>query len=140
VLVLVVCVLMVSYASSFRAYLEQRHQLRQLDAQIAQSYADIQSLRREQRRWADPAYKQQMAREKFGFVMPGEKAFTVIDENGRPLGHTDSLSDPRVSTDGGRPPWYDAAWSSVLLAGNPPDPKDEQKPIELIKPPKQPNN
>ena len=136
-LVLVVAVLMVSYASSFRAYLEQRHQLRQLDEQIQQSNAAIKNLGREKQRWKDPAFIQLQARQKFGFVMPGETPFTVIDENGQPLGHVDSLSEPRVATDGGRPEWYDAVWSSVLLAGNPPDPNSEPKPIELIKPPKQ---
>jgi len=133
--VLVVSVLMVSYASSFRAYLEQRSQLAQLDSQIAQSNANIKDLRREKERWADPAYKQKMAREKFGFVMRGEVGFIVLDENGQPLDHTDSLSDPKAETDGGRPEWYDTAWDSVLLAGNPPDPASEPKPVDVIKPP-----
>ena len=135
VLVLVVSVLMVSYASSFRAYLEQRRQLAQLGEQIAQSNANIEDLRREKRRWADPAYKEKMAREKFGFVMRGEVGFIVLDENGHPLDHSDSLSDPAAETDGGRPEWYNAAWDSVLLAGNPPDPADEPQPVDVIKPP-----
>ena len=134
-LVLVVSVLMVSYASSFRAYLEQRQQLAQLNEQIAQSNANIKELRREKERWADPAYKAKMAREKFGFVMRGEVGFVVLDSNGQPLDHVDSLSDPNVATDGGRPEWYDSAWDSVLLAGNPPDPADEPKPVDVIKPP-----
>jgi hypothetical protein len=73
-------------------------------------------------------------------VMPGETGFTVIDENGQPLRDVDSLSEPRVSTDGGEPEWYDTAWSSVLLAGNPPDPADEPEPVDKIKPPKQTQN
>jgi len=137
VLVLVLAVLMVSYASSFRAYLEQRRQLSDLHDQIARSNANIKDLQREQERWSDPAYRQQMARDKFNFVMPGEVSLIVLDENGEPLGHVDTLSDPKVATDGGRPEWYDAAWDSVLLAGNPPDPNDEPKPAEEIKPPKQ---
>ena len=137
---LVLSVLTVSYASSFRAYLEQRRQLSDLHAQIAQSNANIDDLKREQERWADPAYRQQMARDKFNFVMPGEVSLIVLDENGEPLGHVDTLSDPKVATDGGRPEWYDAAWDSVLLAGNPPDPSDEPQPAEEIKPPKQSTN
>ncbi|HSV38829.1 MAG TPA: septum formation initiator family protein [Nocardioidaceae bacterium] len=140
VLVLVVSVLMVSYASSFRAYLEQRQQLRQLDAQIAQSNANIRELQREKDRWKDPAYTEASARKAFGFVMPGETGFTVIDENGQPLRDVDSLSEPRVSTDGGTPEWYDTAWTSVLLAGNPPAPTDEPEPVDKIKPPKQIQN
>jgi hypothetical protein len=141
VLVLVLSVLMVSYASSFRAYLEQRRQIGSLDAQIARSNANIKDLKREKERWGDPAYRQQMARDKFNFVMPGEVSLIVLDENGQPLGHVDTLSDPRVATDVGRPEWYDAAWDSVLLAGNPPDPDDDvPQPAEEIKPPKQPAN
>ncbi|HET7736551.1 MAG TPA: septum formation initiator family protein [Nocardioidaceae bacterium] len=138
VLVLVVSVLMVSYASSFRAYLEQRTQLQQLQAEIAESNASIKELEREKERWKDPAYTEAAARKAFGWVMPGETGFTVIDENGQPLQPVDSLSDPRVSTDGGVPEWYDAAWGSVLLAGNPPEPEDEPQPVGTIKPRKSP--
>ena len=131
---------MVSYASSFRAYLEQRRQLEQLQEEIAQSNANIKELEREKERWKDPAYTEAAARKAFGWVMPGETGFTVIDENGQPLHPVDSLSDPRVSTDGGTPEWYDAAWGSVLLAGNPPDPAAEPQPVGTIKPPKTSNS
>ncbi len=135
-LVLVVSVLMVSYASSFRAYLEQRSQVHDLDARIEQSRANIKELEREKRRWDDPAYVAAQAKEKFHFLLPGEIGFTVLDVNGEPLGRVDELSDPEVETDGGRPEWYDAAWSSVLLAGDPPDPADEPQPADKITPPK----
>ncbi len=140
VLVLVLSVLMVSYASSFRAYLEQRQHLSDLHDRITRSNANILDLRREKQRWADPAFRQQMARDKFNFVMPGEVSLVVLDHNGQPLGHVDSLSDPAVATDGGKPQWYQTAWDSVLLAGNPPDPAEEPQPASVIKPPKQPKN
>src|SRR5918994_1232771 len=53
VLVLVLSVLMVSYASSFRAYLEQREQLTQLTDRIDESETNIEALEREKARWAD---------------------------------------------------------------------------------------
>ena len=56
VLVLVAAVLVVSYASSMRAYLEQRSQISDLRAQIASSQTDIEALEREKRRWDDEAY------------------------------------------------------------------------------------
>lgn len=135
VLVLVVSVLMVSYASSLRAYLEQRQQLGELNAKIARSNANIKELKAEKARFDDPAYVKYLARLKFGFVMPGEIGFTVIDANGQPLGQAGELSEPPVTEDG-RPEWYDAAWDSVLLAGHPPDPADEPKPADKIKPPR----
>ena len=140
ILVLVLSVLMVSYASSFRAFLEQRDQQRELDDQIAQSTASIKELEREKERWKDPAFTELAARKAFGFVMPGEIGFTVIDENGEPLREVDTLSEPARSTDAGEPEWYDAVWGSVLVAGNPPDPADQPQPAETIKPPKQAEN
>jgi Septum formation initiator len=135
--VLVLSVLMVSYASSFRAYLEQRDQMAALEDQIARSDASIKELEREKKRWKDPAYTELAARKAFGFVMPGEIGFTVIDENGEPLREVDALSEPAVSTDAVEPEWYESVWGSVLVAGNPPDPADQPRPAETIKPPKQ---
>ena len=46
---LVLAVLTVSYASSLKAYLQQRQHIAELKAQIAQSEADIDVLEREKR-------------------------------------------------------------------------------------------
>ena len=55
ILVLVLAVLVVSYASSMRAYLEQRSHIADLRATIASSESDIKALEREKRRWKDDA-------------------------------------------------------------------------------------
>lgn len=133
---LVVAVLMVSYASSFRAYLEQRQQLADLDESIATSQANLAALQREKQRWKDPAFIKAQARKQFGFVMPGEIGYTVLDANGKPLGDVDVLDDPKVTTDAGQPEWYDTLWTSVLIAGDPPKPEDKPEPATKIKPPK----
>lgn len=124
ILVLVVSVLAVSYASSMRAYLQQRDHIGDLKNQIALRQASIDDLEREKRRWEDPAYVRQQARE-LNFVMPGETAYVVLDENGDPLEHETSLTDP--STVAQKPPtaWWDTAWESVELAGHPPKPDPE---------------
>ena len=49
ILVLVLAVLTVSYASSLRAYLQQRQHIADLNAQLAQTGDDIQQLEREAR-------------------------------------------------------------------------------------------
>ena len=54
-LVLVLAVLTVSYASSLRAYLQQRSHIGDLKAQIAEREASINDLEREKKRWDDPA-------------------------------------------------------------------------------------
>ena len=40
---------------------------------------DIKALEREKRRWADDEYVKAQARERFGWVMPGETSYQVID-------------------------------------------------------------
>jgi hypothetical protein len=135
--VLVLAVLMVSYASSMRAYLEQRHHLETLHADIAQSRANIEALEREQARWEDPAYVRAQARERFGWVLPGEVGFQVIDETGEPLGHDDSLSEPVPPAEDPQPPWWRVAWRSVEAAGNPEE-ITEHEPAPRIRAPKRP--
>ncbi|MEN8706697.1 MAG: septum formation initiator family protein [Nocardioides marinisabuli] len=119
VLVLVVAVLAVSYASSARAYLQQRGELDALRADIAEKEASISDLEREMRRWEDPAYVTQEARE-LGYVMPGETSYVVLDEDGEPLEPAAELADPDEVGPEVEPAFWEDAWASVLLAGNPP--------------------
>ncbi len=114
--------LTVSYASSLRAYLQQRSHINDLKAQIAEREAGIDTLESEKRRWEDPAYVEQQARERLGYVMPGEKTYLVLDENGLPLEPEATLADPDQVLRTTPTPWWDTAWDSVELAGNPPKP------------------
>ncbi len=117
ILVLVVALLMVSYASSMRAYLEQRRHLASLGASIASSQAEVDRLTREKQRWDDPAYVRTIAHQRFGWVLPGEIGFQVLDDNGRPLDHQDTLSPQDSVTEASRPLWWQSAWGSVVTAG-----------------------
>jgi hypothetical protein len=122
VLVLVVAVLMVSYASSLRAYLQQRAHINDLKAAIAQHEADIDELESEKARWDDPAYVRAQARERLGYVMPGEKAYLVLGEDGKPLQPAAQLQDPTTVIATTPNAWWSDGWASVELAGNPPKP------------------
>jgi cell division protein FtsB len=133
VLVLVVALLMVSYASSMRAFLEQRSHLAALRASITQSQAAVDRLSREKKRWNDPAYVRSVAHQRFGWVLPGEIGFQVLDENGKPLGQTDSLPAPDSVAGSTRPLWWQSAWGSVVAAGKAPvDPRDLPRPATKI--------
>ncbi|MCW2758073.1 MAG: septum formation initiator family protein [Nocardioidaceae bacterium] len=94
VLAVVFAVLVVSYASSLRAYLEQRSHIATVSAQIASSQSDITVLEREKKRWKDNSYVADQARARFGWVLPGEVAYQVIGADGKPLTGTDRLTDP----------------------------------------------
>ncbi len=125
VLVLVLAVLTVSYASSLRAYLQQRSHIGELKVQIAEREASIDDLEREKRRWEDPAYVKTQARARFGYLMPGESGFEVIGADGLPLEAQASLNDPSDVIKTVPKAWWTAAWESMELAGNPPSPEEE---------------
>jgi cell division protein FtsB len=124
VLVLVLGVLLVSYASSLRAYVDQRRHVADLEDSIASSRADIEGLKREKQRWQDPAYVVAQARARFAFGFPGEMGYLVLDADGKPLDHEDSLSDPSVGKTPD-PQWWQTTLASVDTAGSPPAAKAE---------------
>jgi cell division protein FtsB len=125
VLVLVLSLLTISYASSMKAYLQQRSQITGLQHQIALREAKISDLEREKRRWQDPAYVRAQARE-LNYVMPGETSYVVLDEDGKALDQQSTLSDPESVIAPKEPTaWWSTAWKSVELAGNPPKPDPE---------------
>ena len=125
--------LVVSYASSLRAYLEQRHEIRSLQASISSSQQDISALEREKKRWHDPAYVVAQARARFAFGFPGEIGYRVLDAKGRPLDPDDSLTDPRKGAD--RPEWWETTLTSIDAAGHPPK---TSAPADRITAPPQP--
>ena len=113
-------VLTVSYGSSLKAYLQQRSQITDLKEQIAAREQSIDALEREKRRWEDPAFVQAQARARFGYLMPGETSYVVLDEDGQPLESGATLHDPAQVVREQPTPWWTTAWASVELAGNPP--------------------
>jgi hypothetical protein len=132
VLVVVVAALMVSYASSLRAHLEQRSHISSLEAGIASSERAIEQLEREQRRWQDPAYVEAQARARFAFGYPGEIGYHVLDEKGRPLDAQSALPAPEPVGDG-EPEWWQSTLSSIEAAERPIE--AEPTPADLIEAP-----
>jgi cell division protein FtsB len=137
VLVLVLAVLTVSYASSLKAYLQQRQHIAELKAQIAQRESDIDGLEREKERWRDPAYISSQARARFGYVMPGETSYVVLGADGKPLESVTALLPKKDVLVKVPTAWWTTAWDSVLIAGNPPGPEDKPEPLAKIGPPKE---
>ncbi|MCH1865837.1 septum formation initiator family protein [Nocardioides sp. CFH 31398] len=132
ILALVLAVLVVSYASSLRAYLVQREHIADVKAEIAERQDAITALEREQRRWEDPVYLASQARARFGYLMPGETGFQVLDEDGEPLGAGNGL--PETEPEPERPTaWWKTAWESVEIAGRPQQ-VPEKEPAEQIGP------
>ena len=85
--------------------------------------AAADELEREKRRWHDPAYVETQARERFGYLMPGETSYVVLGEDGQPLESRSTLTDPASVTARTPTAWWTSEWKSVQLAGNPPAPQ-----------------
>ncbi|UYM06501.1 FtsB family cell division protein [Solicola gregarius] len=122
VLFLVMLVLLISYASSLRAWLQQREDTAQARADIAAAQQSIDERELEKARLDDPAYVEKLARERFGWLRPGETGYTTLDENGDVLGGDGELTEPDGGDDstGDDEQWYTTVWGSVQSAGEEP--------------------
>ncbi len=119
-LVLFVVVLMafIVLAPTLRAYVSQQEQTRSLGARIAATEERTAMLQGEIEKWDDPAFVQARARERLGYVMPGETPYRVVDPQSvtGEEGPDEEGEDGPVSVpqDG---PWYLTVWDSVQVAG-----------------------
>ena len=76
------CVLLLAFVlvyPTLHSYLQQRVEVDQLRGQVEAARQRNDDLEADLERWDDPAYVTAQARERLSFVMPGEKAFRVID-------------------------------------------------------------
>lgn len=129
VLLLVMLVLLISYASSLRAWLQQREDTAEATAEIAEAQQSIDQLERERERLDDPAYIKTLARERFGWLMPGETGYTTLDADGGVSDGEGSLTDPTEKGDdaSSEREWFVEVWGSVRSAGEESDDADEQR-------------
>ncbi|MBW9207939.1 septum formation initiator family protein [Mumia sp. zg.B17] len=133
VLLLVLLVLAISYASSLKAFLQQRDALATTRAQISESSAAIERLEKQKLRFDDPEYVEQQARSRFGWVMPGEIGFTVLGPDGKPVGKGPELPDAPPAASPG-PQWHETLWGSVEVAGGVPDKTTPTPSDEVVTP------
>jgi cell division protein FtsB len=114
-------------APSLRVYIEQRQQISQLEAQVADAKKSLGTLKSQKARWSDPNYVEAQARSRLNFVFPGEYSYLVINDqpatstsNGQPI--SDTLQTTQVD-------WVKSLLSSVFTAG-----LTDQTPDRLVAP------
>ncbi|HHU37912.1 MAG TPA: septum formation initiator family protein [Propionibacterium sp.] len=120
VLFAVVALLAVSFAGSLRVWVVQSQDLAAAQAQIEQRTARVAELEDELARWNDPAFVRAQARQRLGWVMPGEIGYRVVGADGEVLsGSTDieGIGDPVTSDLAAR--WWDRAATSLRQADEP---------------------
>lgn len=113
----VVLLLLASYTSSLHAWWSQRQDIQSTRAEIVMRTNAIKELRDDKARWSDRAFVEQQARERFGWVLPGEVGYRVIGSDGKVQGNVPTLDSPPVPT---TKQWYDRLWGSVVESGKPP--------------------
>ena len=77
----------------------------------------VAALQDQVKRWDDPAYVEQQARERLKFVRPGETAYQVIGAEkllGDPLAGRARVISPNRGDHS--VPWYGRMWSSIVIA------------------------
>lgn len=110
ILAAVVCALTLTIAGPVRTYFAQRTEMRQLAASEAALREQIAQLQEQKVKQEDPKYIAAQARERLGFVMPGEIPYQVQLPPG-----VVSPDEPGAATPdaGSSDPWYTSLWGTI---------------------------
>jgi cell division protein FtsB len=111
----VVTILTVLLAPALRSYVAQRQQIGALEQRITEQRRDVARLQQEQASWRDPAYVKAQARERLKFVMPGDRAYTVLDPQSKSR-QTSPVARAADTASEGRS-WFGDVWRSAQVAG-----------------------
>lgn len=118
ILAVVLCAIALSLAYPVREYIAQRRQIDQLRAQRSQIGLQLKRLQHEHRRLHDPAYIEQLARDRLHMCMPTQKCYVIIEPMPKNADATTVRRDQE--------PWYARLWSSIQQANEQPTPGSGQ--------------
>jgi cell division protein FtsB len=135
ILAAVICVLTLTIAGPVRTYFAQRTEMKQLDAAEAQLRSQIADLEQLKDKLADPVYIAAQARERLGFVMPGEIPYQV--QLNEPVG-TPTVSGPSDAAKPSGQPWYTSLWHTIADAPHGVSPPSAPTPVPAPEPPPAP--
>ena len=110
ILAAVVCVLTLTIAGPVRTYFAQRTEMKQLSASESALRHQIADLEQQKGKLADPAYIAAQARERLGFVRPGEIPYQVqLPPNAALPADPGSAPTAAATND----PWYTSLWHTI---------------------------
>ncbi len=113
ILAAVVCVLTLTIAGPVRTYFAQRTEMKQLAASEAALRQQIADLEQQRVKLADPAYIAAQARERLGFVKPGDIPYQVqLPPSAALPAEPGSQPAPAAASD----PWYTSLWHTIADA------------------------
>jgi cell division protein FtsB len=110
ILAAVVCVLTLTIAGPVRTYFAQRTEMRQLAASEAALRRQVADLEQQKVKLADPAYIAAQARERLGFVKPGDIPYQVqLPPTAAVPAEPGSQTAPTATNN----PWYTSLWHTI---------------------------
>ncbi|HEX3908689.1 MAG TPA: septum formation initiator family protein [Mycobacteriales bacterium] len=112
ILVVALAAVTLAVALPFKIWLGQRNDITSLSAQTVQTQHQITALRAQHKRWQEPSYIEQQARQRLHLVMPGQKTYVVLGNKA-----THKSRSTATATAASTLPWYGQLWSSVRAAG-----------------------
>jgi len=135
ILAAVICVLTLTIAGPVRTYFGQRTEMKQLAASEASLRSQIAELESQKAKLADPVYIAAQARERLGFVKPGDIPYQVQlpASQQNPTGRSPQEKSARSND-----PWYAALWHTIADTphGPPAPPASEPEPAAPPGPPR----
>lgn len=130
IVVVVVIVILFSSLSTIRVYFSIKRDIANARQEIVATQENIESLEGQLKRWDDPDYVKAQARERLGWVMPGERGLRVVGPDGRPFGSVNPIQGevlPKNERIGSS--WFARVWTSVQVADNPEPEEPEIKSV-----------
>ncbi|MFY9262411.1 MAG: septum formation initiator family protein [Arcanobacterium sp.] len=109
---------MLIIANPLTQYLSQQEHIRQERAQLEAAQQRVAELEQELELWSDPLFIQSQARERLGYVMPGQTLYTVVDPNvGDAQEQLQERTEQAQRLRRENTPFYVTAWDSIAVAG-----------------------
>jgi cell division protein FtsB len=110
ILAVVVCVLTLTIAGPVRTYFAQRTEMKQLSDAQGQLRSQISDLEQQKLKLGDPVYIAAQARERLGFVMPGDIPYQVqLPPGAAPV----EVPGAAPATAPSGQPWYTSLWHTI---------------------------
>ena len=118
VVLIVAAILSVMLVPSLYQWWQQERELAQIKTQVAQQQQQNADMQRQLDLWNDPDYISTQARERLGFVRPGETQYTVVDPGPQ---YQDSALAAAAASTGPARPWVQQLAILVGKADQPPN-------------------
>ncbi len=132
VIIIVAAILVWSFGTSIRIYIQQERDMNQARIEIAQTQQRIDVLNDEISRWENPDYVRAQARTRLGWVIPGETGYRVIGKDGTVIGRSVEIdSSGRLPTGEANEDWSDRLLMSVKIADQPVSEEDNNVPVSV---------